>query len=306
LQGIGLKKYSGILIEAGMYKLFLGIFFIISLLILNVALAEELSPNIIRRVNAVTLELDKAEEALNRKHSAAFQDYMKGAEKEYDIIYEYYPGKADPNHPVLSELENRINELYARNGETYQVRTTRVNPSSSDQINTKSPVNPEGLRDVQEVVIPDYQYSEIYDGMTEKTLHSFKSNKETIIKSGVDKLSYASGTDILVAFQVDEQKKTIHSIELQLSIVRAQLYSATKGSQVLTMSPKELIMLKPIIPLTVILKGTNQLIEIIQQKYDEDKSLEQAIAALDSSGFPAILNIENYELVRYFQMDTAP
>jgi len=289
-----------------MYKSFFWISFIISLSFLNVALAEELSPNIIRRANAVTVELDKAEDALNRKHSAAFHDYMKGAEKEYDTIYKYYPGKADPNHPVLSELENRINELYARNNETYRVRTNRVNPSSSDQINTKSPVKPEGLRDVQEVVIPDYQYSKIYDGMMEKTLHSFKSNKETIIKSGFDKLSYASGTDILVAFQVDEQKKKIHSIELQLSIVRAQLYSATKGSQVLTMSPKELIMLKPIIPLTVILKGTNQLIDIIQHKYDEDKSLEQAIAALDSSGFPAILNIENYELVRYFQMGTAP
>ncbi len=146
-----------------------------------------------------------------------------------------------------------------------------------------------------------YEYEEIYDGMTGQMLQSYKSNKETTIKSAVDNLSFASGVEILVGIEDNEQGKTVTSMELQLQIVRSQLFSASKGSDVFTMTTKELIQLKPFIPITVTLTGTDKLKAIIQESLNKNKSLEQAITAQDAAGFPAVLNIENYILKFYFQ-----
>ena len=147
-----------------------------------------------------------------------------------------------------------------------------------------------------------YVYEEVFDGITGKVLHSYKLNKETTIKSAVDNLSFASETNILVGVEEGKNGKIIDSVELQLQIVRAQLFSASKGSEVLNMTPKELIMLKPLIPITVILTGTDKLKSIIQNDFAQNKTLEQAISANDPSGFPAVLNVENYKLKYYFQM----
>lgn len=146
-----------------------------------------------------------------------------------------------------------------------------------------------------------YEYEEVYDGMTGQMLQSYKSNKETTIKSAVDNLSFASGVEILVGVEDTEQSKTINSVELQLQIVRSQLFSASKGSDVFTMTPRELIQFKPFIPITVILTGTDKLKAIIQESLNKNQSLEQALTAQDASGFPAVLNIENYTLKFYFQ-----
>ena len=150
-------------------------------------------------------------------------------------------------------------------------------------------------------VIPDYIDSQVYDAIADKTLYSYKSNKETTIKSGIDKLSFASGTEILLSYEDDKKKKEIHSIELQLKIFRSELFSATKGSKVLTMTARELISLKPMIPITVMLKGEEALINTVQKKYEKTGSIVKALTAVDSSHFPALLNIENYSFIRYYQ-----
>jgi len=76
-----------------------------------VAGAQDLDANIQRRVNAITLDLDKAE-ALIRKGSADLaQRYIVGARKEYAKIFEYYPGQFDPDHPTLVALKKRIEDL---------------------------------------------------------------------------------------------------------------------------------------------------------------------------------------------------
>ena len=147
-----------------------------------------------------------------------------------------------------------------------------------------------------------YVYEEVFDAITGKVLHNYKSNKETTIKSAVDNLSIASGTNIIVGVEESKNGKVIDSLELQLQIVRSQLFSATKGSEVLKITPRELIKLKPFIPITVILIGTEKLKSIIQNELNQKKTLEEAIAAKDLSGFPAVLNIENYRLKIYFQM----
>lgn len=253
---------------------------------------DNLSSNIMRRVNAITLDIDKADDALKRDHSSAFKTYINSAEKEFNTIFQHYPD-ANPEHPVLKGLKHRMNTLLKQHDSPNKIQI-----SAADSISNSSMKKVNGNADKR----IKYLYSEVYDAMTDKTLHSFKSNQETTIKSGINKLSYASDSDILVAFKNEEKQKVIDSIELQLNIVRAQLFSATKGSQVLTITPKELIMMKPIIPITVRLKGNRTLLSIIQKKYNKTQKLETALNALDESHFPAVMNVENYQLIQYFQM----
>lgn len=74
---------------------------------------DNLGPNIMRYVKATNVQIDYAEDALNRKHTAAFQGYVKSAEKQFSNIFKYNPGKADPEHPTLVELQKRIDALHA-------------------------------------------------------------------------------------------------------------------------------------------------------------------------------------------------
>ena len=67
------------------------------------------------------------------------------------------------------------------------------------------------------------------------------------------------------------------------------------------MTAKELIYLKPHIPITVILKGKDTLIASVQKEYETTGSIVRALSVLDESYFPALLNVENYSLVRYYQ-----
>ncbi len=72
-------------------------------------LSQDLSSNIMRRVNAANLDLDKAEKQIQSGKSAQ----LRNAKKEYDNIFNYYKGGFDPNHPVIVKLKSRIEKISA-------------------------------------------------------------------------------------------------------------------------------------------------------------------------------------------------
>ncbi len=84
-----------------------------TLFIFNIGLAfsQDLNADIIRRVNAANLELDKAEEQIRTGKSELAQRKVKEAQKEYDNIYKYYKGSFNPNHPILLKLKERIERI---------------------------------------------------------------------------------------------------------------------------------------------------------------------------------------------------
>lgn len=92
--------------------------------------AQELSANIQRRVNAATLDLDKAEDLIRRDRAELSTKHVKGAKKEYDNIFSYYSGSFDPNHPTLVALKRRIAELTTR-GEQGQAASKEPAPAKS-------------------------------------------------------------------------------------------------------------------------------------------------------------------------------
>ncbi len=85
----------------------------ISLFILNMnsLFSQELSANIMRRVNAANLELDKAEEQIRTGKPELAPRKIKSAQKEYDNIFNYYNGTFDPNNPTLVKLKERIESI---------------------------------------------------------------------------------------------------------------------------------------------------------------------------------------------------
>lgn len=87
--------------------LFLTIFFCFQV----AAISQDLSTNIMRRVNAANLDLDKAEEQIRTGKAEHAPAKLKSAQAEYDNIFNYYNGTFDPDHPTLVKLKERINKI---------------------------------------------------------------------------------------------------------------------------------------------------------------------------------------------------
>ncbi len=75
------------------------------------ALSDELSSNIMRRVNAANEYLDKAEEQIKSGRAEMAPRKLKSARTEYDNIFQYYGGSFDPEHPTLKSLKKRIDQI---------------------------------------------------------------------------------------------------------------------------------------------------------------------------------------------------
>lgn len=75
------------------------------------AFSQDLSANIMRRVDAANEYLNKAEEQIRTGKAEHAPAQLKGANDEYDNIFNYYKGSFDPEHPVLVKLKKRIEKI---------------------------------------------------------------------------------------------------------------------------------------------------------------------------------------------------
>lgn len=73
--------------------------------------SEDLSTNIMRRVNSANQSLDKASELIQQNRPELSINHIKGAEKEYENIFNYYGSSFDHNHPTITALKARIDKL---------------------------------------------------------------------------------------------------------------------------------------------------------------------------------------------------
>lgn len=322
-------------------------FFCITLSIISQSWAADLSSNIMRRVNTINIELEKAEDAVKRNHSSAFQSYIKSAEKEYDTIFKYYPGQADPNHPILKGIKKRINILHAKmNGtyvagsetledsETSEVPETNNIPqthdisetsevsqtsdvtevSDSSETDTIAYVNDEPSTsysqkkysaEIKEEQVTEsekvnsfdtYEYSEVNNRNENKIIHSFRTAEKELVMTGINKLNNVKGVNFMIAFEDDSLKEKIYSIELEIDFLNSGLSAAKKLAREFARIPQEFAFIKDLIPTTIRLKGKDELVAIVQKKYEQTNSMALALGALDGTNSPAVMNINNYEM----------
>ena len=114
---------------------------------------SDLSANIVRRVNAANLELDKAEEQIRTGKSEHAPAKLKSAQAEYDNIFNYYKGSFDPSHPTLVELKRRMekitNQLSAGTSQTSQTIATTPKVKAPNAKASAMKVKPETQKKVQ-------------------------------------------------------------------------------------------------------------------------------------------------------------
>lgn len=100
--------------------------------------ADELPAGVQRLVDSVNVELDKCDDALNRRHLAAYTTYMAGARREYDRIAQYYPDQ-DLNHPNIAALRQRMKNLESRALALKAEILKRGDVNPNNKINRKLP-----------------------------------------------------------------------------------------------------------------------------------------------------------------------
>ncbi len=109
-------------------------FLVMLVLNLNTAFTQDLNSDIIHRVNAANLELDKAEEQIRTGKAELAPYKLKGAQKEYNNIFNYYKGSFDPNHPTLLKLKERIERISRQLSQgTKKIPKTPVQKLSADE-----------------------------------------------------------------------------------------------------------------------------------------------------------------------------
>ncbi len=118
---------------------------------MKVAFSQDLSSNIMRRVSAANLELDKAEEQIRTGKAELVPAKLKGAQKELDNIFNYYKGTFDPNHPTLVKLKSRIEKISKGLAETKEqeqqeavTATPQEAPPSKPAVEHNSTTTPKG------------------------------------------------------------------------------------------------------------------------------------------------------------------
>jgi len=232
--------------------IYFNLFLFFGLLIVPLCHAEKLNSIVAHSIENIAPKLKKAEELLKKGDPQNAKAYYDSVLQEWQMIKKDFSGKYDENNQDVKEIEREISALSKRLFLKLEVKTPENSSQSSLKFDKK--VGTSGA----------YVYEEIYDAMTEKVLQSYKSNKEITLKSAENNLFIASGVDIIIGVDDSQQGKIVNSVELQIKIVRAQLYKASKGSNVIKILPRELIQLKPLIPITVILTGSTSLKTMIQ------------------------------------------
>jgi hypothetical protein len=114
--------------------------------------SQDLSSNIMRRVDAANLELDTAEAQIQTGKAEFAPSKIKSAQAEYENIFNYYGGSFDPNHPTLVTLENRIKTLTRQAEEAADkaaqaqttMQETEKEPTVSKPAQKNTPENLEG------------------------------------------------------------------------------------------------------------------------------------------------------------------
>lgn len=98
-----------------MRHLLCGLFVVVGMTIgAAIAEAQDLSSNIMRRVNSANGDLDRAAELIERGDPKNAELQIARASQEFKNIGAYYGGTYDENHPTLVALEKRIEELSAK------------------------------------------------------------------------------------------------------------------------------------------------------------------------------------------------
>lgn len=90
------------------------VLFFVLVMQMGTALSAELSSNIMRRVNAANLSLDKVDVMIKENRAEHSGRHLRSAQLEYDNIYKYYGTSFDHEHPTLVALKARIETLSAR------------------------------------------------------------------------------------------------------------------------------------------------------------------------------------------------
>lgn len=133
-----------------------------------------------------------------------------------------------------------------------------------------------------------------FDSVTKRYLEKVASDEEQTLRVDADNLVFAAGVELTVRFAEDE--KALEAVDLEAKILPSQLLKMVKADALPGVTLMDLTKLQPMQPVALHYRARAEMLERLSAARRDGASLEDCLSSTDAAGFPAFLDLENYEL----------
>jgi hypothetical protein len=134
-----------------------------------------------------------------------------------------------------------------------------------------------------------------YDSTVDRNVETFETDEETTLRVDADTLVFASA--LTLSLRLAKGDAGAEAVDLDASIDRSQVLKMVKAGALPGVSVMDLTKLDPSTPVRLRYQARADMLAPLSAALAGGMSLEQCVLSKDPSGFPAFLDLENYQLV---------
>lgn len=134
-----------------------------------------------------------------------------------------------------------------------------------------------------------------YDSTLGAHIEQLKTDKETTLRVDENTLVFATELDLRLQLNADET--TVVDVALDAGIDRSQVLKMVKAHAIPGVTIMDLTKMDPSKLIRFQYKARAAMLEPLGKALEAGKDLESCLTSKSPNGFPAFLDLENYELV---------
>lgn len=131
-----------------------------------------------------------------------------------------------------------------------------------------------------------------FDVLTDQVVESFDSERAVTLRLPDGNLLTADKCSL--EFRLDADERSVEAILLTVTLDRSALVKAVRGGAV-AMSPAELLKYEADVPITLLLTGADEVVELAGVLHKQDWPTELIAAHRTEDGFSTFFDLANYE-----------
>lgn len=136
-----------------------------------------------------------------------------------------------------------------------------------------------------------------YDAVNDEETAEFISQNEVELKIAPGVLAFAYKTELKARYS----DGTVFDVKLNAWIDRSQVYKATKHTNRLGLTSKQLLDFDPNMPIIFEMDGNEALKKVLEAGLASGRSVEDIVTDTGDDGFPIFFSLDNYKLQNTFQ-----
>ncbi len=131
-----------------------------------------------------------------------------------------------------------------------------------------------------------------FDSSVNRTIETLETKKEQTVRASVDVLAFAA--TVAIEFRLSEDENSVDAVAMKLTMLRNQVLKLVQAGYETGVSVIELTKFDPMKPISIDLSAKSDMLGRLASARSDGMTFESIAKSVDPSGFPALLNLENY------------